>query len=168
MQKVKTQCKILRGQKGHFIKSHKWKQSIAIVTPFICTCGKTFVVNWDPFLPFSSSTSRISIVLSHLLFILSVKYWKYSLIIPLSTLRHSKLAKLPRTGVWHLQTAVCSLQSANVRHRPRTAHAEWRESLDPSCMITGYQMFTDVWQEFHMWEDLDESFERLVDLYWNN
>ena len=84
---------------------------------------KTFVANFDPFLPFFLSTSRISIVLSHLLFILSVKYWKYSSIIPLSTLRH----KLPRT-----------------------AHAEWRESLDPSCMITEYQMFTDVWQEFHM------------------
>ena len=61
-------------KKGHFIKSHhKWKQIIAIVTPFICIFEKTFVVNFDPFLPFSLSTSRISIVLSHLLFILNVK-----------------------------------------------------------------------------------------------
>ena len=80
-------------KKGHSIKSHKWKQIIAIVTPFICIFGKTFVVNFYPFLPFSLLTSRISIVLSHLLFILSVKYWKYSSIIPLSTLRHSKFSK---------------------------------------------------------------------------
>ena len=80
-------------KKGHFIKSHKWKQIIAIVTPFICMLGKTFSVNFDPFLPFSLSTSRISIVLSHLLFILSVKYWKYTSIIPLSKLRHSFISK---------------------------------------------------------------------------
>ena len=86
--------KSIEVKKGHFIKSHhKWKQIIAIVTPFICIFEKTFVVNFDPFLPFSLSTSRISIVLSHLLFILNVKYWKYSSIIPLSTLRNSKFSK---------------------------------------------------------------------------
>ena len=103
-------------KKGHFIKSHKWKQIIAIVTPFICIFGKTFEF-WS-----FSSFLFIDLANFNCPFILSVKYWKYSSLIPLSALRHSK---------------------------PQTAHAEWRESLDPSCMITEYQMFTDVWQEFH-------------------
>ena len=53
VQKVKTQCKSFEVKKGHFIKSHhKWKQVIAIVTPFICIFEKTFVVNFDPFSSF--------------------------------------------------------------------------------------------------------------------
>ena len=113
-----------------FIKSHhKWKQIIAIVMPLICIFGKTFVVNFDPFLPFSLSTSRISIVLSHLLLILSVKYWKYSSIIPLSTLRYSKFSKAASNCACGVKRVIGSLMYdhwiSNVHRRmTRVSYAE--------------------------------------------
>ena len=123
-------------KKGHFIKSHhKWKQIIAIVTPFICIFEKTFVVNFDPFLPFSLSTSRISIVLSHLLFILNVnKYWKYSSIIPLSTLRNSKFSKAASNCACGVKRVIGSFMYdhwiSNV-HR-RMTRVSYEESLKKS------------------------------------
>ena len=106
MQKVKTQCKILRGQKGTLYQvshgqmetNHRHSHAIHLIHLHLREnlCSEFWSFSSFLFIDLANFNFIKLVVLSHLLFILSVKYWKYSSLSSIKSFCSHAIGLLPR------------------------------------------------------------------------